>query len=420
MTVVPSGVIFIWNGTVASIPSGWSRVSALDGIFPRGASNGANAGATGGADHHSHDVPGHNHTSWAAHTHSGGSLDNYTATLACDGRTGSWIGTHNHSTSTSGSTTGTSQSYGDGMVNASNTLPSYYDVVFVKSNGTGLAATNIVGFWGSTIEQNGDWQYSLGDGYMLRGALAGQRSGATGGGAHNHTTPHTHTMDAHTHTGGTSGAASGTAYGYSGSTNNANRYHTHTYSLAAQSTSTSGAMQLGSVSSSNMYPPYIKLMAIENLGTGNTLPKGIIGMWDGDLDDAQALSGWYVCDGSSGTPDMRDRFVMISARETMLATGGSQSHGHAGSEHHHHHDHTHAYSVGNNTSASTSQSTSGGLKTPTTHNHSGTSPSATAHSDPVVINITDCSDSRPPYINVIFVQYSQPEAPNTARCVCEL
>lgn len=38
-----------------------------------------------------------------------------------------------------------------------------------------------------------------------------------------------------------------------------------------------------------------------------SLPKGIITMWSGSI--AAIPSGWALCDGTNGTPDLRDRFI---------------------------------------------------------------------------------------------------------------
>ena len=49
---VPSGMIAMFD---ASCPTGWTRVTALDGRVPRGSST---AGGTGGSDTHTHSVSG--------------------------------------------------------------------------------------------------------------------------------------------------------------------------------------------------------------------------------------------------------------------------------------------------------------------------------------------------------------------------
>ena len=40
----------------------------------------------------------------------------------------------------------------------------------------------------------------------------------------------------------------------------------------------------------------------------STIPSGGIIMWSGTV--ATIPSGWYLCDGSNGTPDLRDRFIV--------------------------------------------------------------------------------------------------------------
>lgn len=52
------------------------------------------------------------------------------------------------------------------------------------------------------------------------------------------------------------------------------------------------------------------------------VPAGIILLWSGSI--ASIPSGWLLCDGTSGTPNLRDRFV-VGAGSTYAvgATGGS-------------------------------------------------------------------------------------------------
>lgn len=54
------------------------------------------------------------------------------------------------------------------------------------------------------------------------------------------------------------------------------------------------------------------------------VPAGIIVMWSGS--SASIPSGWVLCDGSNGTPDLRNRFV-VGATSTYAvgATGGATS-----------------------------------------------------------------------------------------------
>lgn len=76
------------------------------------------------------------------------------------------------------------------------------------------------------------------------------------------------------------------------------------------------------------------------------LPSGVITMWSGTI--ATIPSGWLLCNGSSGTPDLRDRFIVGAASDdagvaktnitgVLTQTGGSKdatlvSHTHTFSE----------------------------------------------------------------------------------------
>jgi hypothetical protein len=54
----------------------------------------------------------------------------------------------------------------------------------------------------------------------------------------------------------------------------------------------------------------------------NGIPSGAIVMWSGSI--ASIPSGWLLCNGASGTPDLRDRFVVgAGSTYAVAATGGS-------------------------------------------------------------------------------------------------
>ena len=71
----------------------------------------------------------------------------------------------------------------------------------------------------------------------------------------------------------------------------------------------------------------------------DTIPKGLIAMWSGTVGDIP--SGWLLCDGSNGTPNLTDRFI-VGAGGTYQpnSMGGTSSH-------------THTINVGNTTLTAT-------------------------------------------------------------------
>jgi hypothetical protein len=52
------------------------------------------------------------------------------------------------------------------------------------------------------------------------------------------------------------------------------------------------------------------------------LPSGVITLWSGSV--ASIPGGWYLCNGSNGTPDLRDRFIVgAGSTYAVAATGGT-------------------------------------------------------------------------------------------------
>ncbi len=58
------------------------------------------------------------------------------------------------------------------------------------------------------------------------------------------------------------------------------------------------------------------------------IPAGAIIMWSGDIVDIP--QGWQLCDGTNGTPNLTDRFILsVGPNEETGATGGQDSHQHS-------------------------------------------------------------------------------------------
>jgi len=65
-----------------------------------------------------------------------------------------------------------------------------------------------------------------------------------------------------------------------------------------------------------------KLAGIEE--GARIVPSGLIAMWSGSVDNIP--SGWVLCDGSNGTPDLRDRFIVGAGGSYNVGdTGGANT-----------------------------------------------------------------------------------------------
>lgn len=60
---------------------------------------------------------------------------------------------------------------------------------------------------------------------------------------------------------------------------------------------------------------------------GSPIPSGTITMWSGTAD--KVPGGWALCDGSRGTPDLQDRFVVGATAATALKSGDADQHQHS-------------------------------------------------------------------------------------------
>ena len=90
--------------------------------------------------------------------------------------------------------------------------------------------------------------------------------------------------------------------------------------------------------------------------------QGIIAIWSGAIVDIPA--GWYLCDGTNGTPDLRDRFVLCcSGTNPPGTTGGSATHTHSFTLNNHTHTITGGGDLGSGTDYGLTTTSSGGSGT---------------------------------------------------------
>src|SRR3990167_757249 len=338
--MIAPNVIVIWPSTNASIPSGFTRETTLDSKFTRGTAASTDPNTTGGATTHTHTSSAHSHT-MSSHTHliflhqAGGNDNNSDS----DGSESFSID-HYHSVNIAGVTNGGLSSVTSTYASVSNNPP-YYEVIFIKASGYSFIPNGAVIMESDTTIQTGfancdgtGGTPDLRNKYLL-GAGTGADSGTTGGSLTNiHDLTHTHTETAHWHSQAVAGGASaaGGSRGQSGNTY-VHQGHTHNAILNDATAGSIGSVSL--TTAETVEPAYKKLLAIENTSGAALLPvKGMVAMWLGTL--ATIPAGWFLCDGTKGTPDMREKFIKCALTTGEIGNiGGSTTHTHASQGHTH-------------------------------------------------------------------------------------
>lgn len=411
-STIPEDLILAWPGTVGTIPSGWTRVTALDGYHPRGASGVGAPATTGGATSHSHTTPGHVHIigshvhSLGGNTGSSGSSTtsarfngasepqaNQPHTHSRPGATTTWIGKN-------------AGSWGPGTNSANNAPPSR-SVIWMDSDGA--QASYPAGILGWATESVSGWtDDSNSAGRFLQGAPA-----AGNGGANSGASTHTHAVNSHAHTGishghgiGNTGQSnpSGTNAGYGVSSPRWLPRHTHPMTVSDASTGNLNSVSGGTTGSANLEPPNRRLRVLRNTGGGTQ--TRIIGLYLGDVASLDPLL--TLCDGTNGTPDMRTWFCRNLGSDSVNSTGGTSTHFHTTPSHGHSiPSHSHDTNVGTSNTGSFLAPSFGDLgDSPTTgHTHaSGNTISASPAVSNSGSNPTNTVSHIPPYHEAHFVR----------------
>jgi hypothetical protein len=64
------------------------------------------------------------------------------------------------------------------------------------------------------------------------------------------------------------------------------------------------------------------IIGTQQVSVGTVIPSGMISIWYGSVGSVPI--GWYLCDGTNGTPDLRDRFIVGAGNTYSVgATGGT-------------------------------------------------------------------------------------------------
>jgi hypothetical protein len=264
-------LMLFWDGTDASVPSGWSLVTAANGRFLRGESA-ANYGLTGGNASHT--------PTTSSLTHSGPSSERGSSLLTARAATG-----HTHSTSAT--------------IGTANNLPAYRSLKLIRYDAgvPNVIPAGAIGLFDDSPGIPAGWtRQTTQDSRMIQA----NSSVATGG------------SDTHTHTATWTalGASSGTA-GTSGLSNNRASANGHTHSAPAAS----------ATSSITALPPYIQVLVAKADSNIATLPGGLIGMFDGDPGQ-----GWNIRSDTGGTFNQQ---FMRGAATYNGTSQGSPTHNHA-------------------------------------------------------------------------------------------
>ena len=161
-----------------------------------------------------------------------------------------------------------------------------------------------------------------------------------------------------------------------------------------------------------------------SLTAGGAVPPGAIIMWSGaenkigeSVASGGTGSGWYLCNGSNGTPDLRDKFVVGAgtgssysvddtggAASVTLATANLPSHSHtvSGTTNNDTHNHTiqSSSSIGGGTRV-TSQNSTGNTASTTSDTHSHSFSATTSD-----VGSGTAHENRPPYYALCYIMKS--------------
>ena len=407
--MLAENIIISFDGNHADIPSGFTRETTLDGLYPKATADGVNPNDTDGGATHTHTSPNHTHT-LANHTHTG--LTTYSG--VSQGNTTNQFdaqrlrNTHRHSYTSgnpsSGTTVGTAVTYA-----AVSNDPDYYTVIFIKADSY-ITIPNDAMMLKEGSTRDGLTFHAASASKFLKGAGTGVNAGDTGGGTENiHSIDHTHTTANHTHT-ATSGGESDntkidrtvgdppalTAYG-----------HTHTISLTGAKQAIV-ATTVNLTTAETVQPAYKTLNAFKNDSGGNiALVAEDIAMWLGSL--ASIPTGWNLCDGTNSTPDMRGKWFKNNASATTSSTGGSNTHTHAAQNHTHGTGATHTHAGTVSAHVAGDKPTGGGTTIPkASDEHTLDTCSSTAVAYAAGSTTGNSSSNEPEYRTVAYIQFEFP------------
>lgn len=405
MAVVTPDMMIMHVGSHASIPSGYSRVTDMDGNFIKGW--GAEAiNTAGGQAQHSHTSPSHTHVI-DHHTHTYSTQGEVGNGQDCSGGTNDFADrNHYHTSHTCTATTGGNLADACSYANVT-WEPEHLRVIFIKPTSTNQAvpANACIFYMSDTLPVGGNWAfYTDADARFIRGANTGEDGGVQAGSAtHEHSINHTHSVVAHGHTGVASGASHCNRDGDlpNGNAHSAECGHYHTVTLNNTNLSSSAYTGNAGSADTGIEPLHKKVRIIQNIsGNPQAIPLGGI---VASLTLTTAPRGWAM------KTALQDYFIKSTGTNGQQGTtAGANSHSHAPSNSHTHTDTTGAHTHTGSTSADIGLRGQTGVSNEyasnSGHTHviqSVSSTTATWQNASVQANSTDW---QPPYRTASFIE----------------
>lgn len=133
------------------------------------------------------------------------------------------------------------------------------------------------------------------------------------------------------------------------------------------------------------------------------LPAGSIIAWE----NLAIPPGWVVCDGTNGTPDLRDKFVLGAGVDgDVRASGGAATHTHNNPNTGAVAGHSHSSSMDSVGGGDSEKATSGsGLTTASSgHTHQYTPGVAVGGAHSHTVGATGSASSLPKYVSRVFIR----------------